>query len=440
MEPSATTQKIVSELKNVIQRAKGRLTPSDATSATGYSIEEAKDGLTRLIELYECRVSMDSHTGDLQFIFNYPLKQKGSKNVKEITLDALHFLWTVFKVIYKAAIGIILIFYTVVFIIILLAIIFGGAGRDRGKGSQGASILAGLFRAIFEGMRLATWIGTVEYMSDSGGYHYKQYQPEKNKGKKFIQSVYHFVFGPERPEYNPLADAREAVAFIKRNKGKLTAGQIVALTGVDYDEAERRLADYAVKYKGELYINDNGVVVAEFNEILQRANPLLEESTIEFYIDEIDPPFVLTGNTASRNAVIILMNSFNLLMSIIAINYFSFNLDSQPYAYILGYFPLVFSILFFLIPLFRIPYITYKKQQREKSVMRKKLVSGFISTPDETMTFDNILKKGRIDENLSNFAQKIMDSLVLQLQGQIVLRDDGTAVYTFPRLSKELLV
>ncbi len=440
MKASASTEKVVNTLEKLVRKARGRLSPSDASAETGFSLQEVKDGLARLIELYECRVTMNSNTGALEFIFPYPLRQRGSKSFREIAISVLEAFWKVFKVIYKAAIGVILVLYTIIFVLILIGIMFGGGSdRDRDRGGIG-DMIAGIFTAIFQGARIAAWTGAMEYAYDPYGNRYKQYRRETHKGKNFIQSVYHFVFGPERPKYDPLSDTKEAIAFIRKNNGRITAGQIIELTGVNYEEAESRLARYAVKFNGDLNITDDGIVIAEFPELLNKVNPDLEGGKIEFYIDEVDPPYEMNGNTSGRNTAIILMNTFNLIMSVYLINFFS-NVQQIQVAVIgLGYFPFVFSVLFFIIPGIRYFYIQKKKAERERSVMRKRLLSSFISIPDQEVSFEYIADRARIEPPKRKFAAHVMEKLALDLQGDLHLDDNGEAVFTFPRLSKELLV
>lgn len=451
MKQSISEEKIVSTLEPLIKKARGKVSPADLVAETGFPWEDIKSGLSRLIELYESRVTMNNETGALQFIFAYPLRKRGKKKFREILFEILNYLWKIFQLIYKAAIGVILIVYTVIFVIILIGLMFGGSSRDRDRNPFG-NIISGAFKAIFEGMRFYAWTQAFQYVEDPTGFRYKKAIPEKNKGKSFIQSVYHFVFGPEHPDYNPLNDTKEAIAFIQKNKGKLTAGQIVALTGVSYEEAESRLAQYAAQFNGSLEINQDGIVVAEFYQLLDRLSQDLKGGKIEFYIDEVDPPYELTGNSSGRNLFIGAMNTFNLIMSYFIILSFSNgtleNAEmfteivnvSPAILYGLGYFPFIFSVLFFLIPLIRIPIVASKNAKREINILRKRLFSSFINRPDEEIDWNYIKQRARIKPEEEAKAFEIMNKLVIELQGEIKLDNEGRAVYTFPRLAKELLI
>lgn len=439
MPETASKEQIVNSVENLLVKAKGRLSPADASAETGYGIDDVKDAFSRLIELYESRVTMDSDTGALAIIFRYPLRKRGKKTFREVLNTAMAAAWKVFTAIYKAAIGVVLVFYTVAFVVLLIAILLGTGSRDRDRNPVG-DILGALFRAIFEGARFVAWTKAIEYASEPQGYRYKQYKPEENKFKKFIYSIYNFVFGPDRPKYDPLSDTKEAVAFIQKNNGRLSAGQIVALTGVTYEEAESRLAEYASKFKGDLNITEEGTVIAEFPRLLEKLNPELKGGKIEFYIDEVDPPYQLTGNSTGRNVAIACMNIFNLVMSFVAIDYFTNFFEATALVYIFGYFAVIFSTLFFLIPIVRIPVVASLKKKWEGGVIRKMLVSAFISSPDEEKTISALMQKGRIPPDKEPSARKVMEEIVIELQGELKLNPDGAPVYTFPRLSRELLI
>jgi hypothetical protein len=441
MEKLPATERTVNTVESLLHKTRGRISPIDASAETGIPVHEIQWALERLIEIYECRVTYDPSNNRLLFIFPYPLRQRGKKTFKEIMVNVRDALWKAFVIIYKAAIGVILIFYTVVFLLLLLFIMMSGMSKrnenDRDSGG-GGNLISAVFNAIFQGMSWAAWTNAVEY-DYYGNVRYKRYEKERRPGKKFIQSVYHFVFGPDRPPYDPLGDAKEAAAFIRMNNGKLTAGQIIELTGVTYDQAEARLAEYGVRFGGDLYVTEEGVVIAEFPDLVKKDIPELHGGRVEYYMDEVEPPYEMTGNTSGRNTAIFLMNLFNLFMSVFAIQYFD-SLDMPFLVAVLGYFPLVFSILFFVIPLLRWFTIQKKNKKIELSIIRKKLIGVISAYRERAFSHDDFFTLGIINAEQSALVDHVLEKLVTEMQGDISLDTDGKAVYTFPRLSKELAV
>lgn len=432
-------ERALSLVEDLAKSSKGRLSPADVSAATGMAVHEAQDALERLMELYEARITLRDTTGDLLFVFSLPLRQRGSKTLKEKLIVVRDALWKAFVITYKAAIGVVLIAYTVIFVLVLLAItIAASQNRDRDDDSNGGfHLIGGIFQAIFEGMRFYAWNRAITYAYDGDGMRYRSFE-KKEKKKNFIRSVYDFVFGPDRPMPDPLADAREVAAFVRKNKGVLTSGHLIALAGYTYDKAEEKLTDYLVRFKGHPTITEQGIVVGEFEDFLRREDPSLQGGAIVLYQDETEAPYERTGNTGGRNAAIALMNVFNLAMSFFILANGSEFIDNGLIVFLLGGFPFVFSVLFFLIPLVRIPIVTKKEQERHRNNIRKKIVGVVTSQPARTFTPAEIMMFGGINQNDEAFARSVMEKLVVELGGDTQLDDNGTMQFVFPRLAQEL--
>lgn len=427
-------EEVLNKIEKVLPKTKGRFAPEDVAAATGYSISDINEALKRLLELYRAKVVVDTNTGKLVFDFLYPLEKVGKKTFKEHFFNFLQFLWKIFQIIYKAAIGVILIVYTVIFVIILLAVIIASSSSDRDRRGGGLSldIFGGIFRAIFEGLYILSWTGAIQDVADPSGLRYKKYAPEKNKGKNFVQSVFHFVFGPDNPPVDKYADEIEAIAYVrKRSKGKLTAADIVLLTGCTYDEAEERLARYAVKFGGELEVDEKGVVVADFSNMLH-SEKSFDEGKIVYYFDEIEPPVEITGNSTGRNVGIIAMNIFNMVMSFVIISFVA-TMNSSEYTeyatkmdipgwvvFALGWFPLFFSVSFFLIPIFRIPFVLRQKNKRNENIMRKKIFYA-LYTLKSNITMEKISQIINLPTELNDKANNVLHKLIVDLRGEIEL-------------------
>lgn len=431
MELTSAEIKQLNSIEKVIEKAKGKLTLAEITAETALPIDDARSLLNVLLERYNCRVNMDSAQGNIVFNFEYPLKRRDAKSFKEIAVKVGTALWKGFQIVYKASLGVLLIVYTTFFVLVLIALFLRNSDDSDDNISD---LVFGIFRAIFEALQFKAMIDmTTDYVQD-GDYYYKQYRKPENKGKGFIQSVFHFVFGPERPKYNPISDSLEAIAFIRQNNGKLNAGQIITLTGADYDTAESKLAEYAGKFAGELYIDENGVVTGEFHQLMHSTNQQLKGGRIEYYKNEIEPPVEFTGNTAGRNTAIIAMNVFNLTMSVMVVAMF----EASVIGIFAGILPMLISVLYFLIPIVRIPSYFKSKRNRKYSKLRKKII-GLISEYSSAKLTKNdlykILKNEEADESDIDAA---MSNICAELQGEVNLNQNSEAIYQFDRLSREL--
>ncbi len=417
----------INSIEKTIEKAKGKLTLAEISAETGLPLDEANSYLNILMERYSCRVKMDQSNGKLQFNFDYPLKRRDSKSFKEIMLIVLNALWKTFQLVYKASVGLVMIVYTIFFLVVLLLMMSRSDDRDNDAGS----LVGGILRAIFEALRFKAIVDLTTEYADDGQFRYKKYSQPKNKGKNFIQSIYHLVFGPDKPKYHPLDNTLEAVSFIRNNNGKLTAGNIIALSGVDYPTAESKLAEYAGKFKGELYIDQSGIVTAEFPQLLHSSNTNLKGGKIEFYKNEVEPPVEFTGNSGGRNVAILAMNTFNLIMSMVAMTMF----ETTFIGFWAGLFPCLVSLLYFIIPIVRVPFYFSAKSKREYSIMHKQLVGLITDFPKAEFKITDF-------QRVVNLKQEVLERHLLkicgELEGEVVINNEGKAVYVFQRLSAEL--
>ncbi|MCB0701728.1 MAG: hypothetical protein KDC55_03385 [Ignavibacteriae bacterium] len=435
MNPEHSKQEVLIALEKLIKSSNGRIAPQDAAAATGYSTQDVEDSLARLMELYKCKVEVDEENARPIFNFDIPFKKRGEKTFQEKLAVAINIFWEVFKKIYKVAIGVILIVYTLIFVIIIMLVASQGGDRDR-RNNNSSRMISNIFSAIFHGMRFAAINKHYSTAVDRDNMHYRYYEKPEHKGKKFIQSVYDFVFGPERPEFDPLNDTKEVATYIRDHSDKITSADIINLSGVDYDEADSRLAEYASKFRGSIDITENGTAVADFRD-LSVISSKLEGGKVEYYIDEVEPPYEMTGNTSGRNFGIGFMNLFNLLMSIAVIQGAA-QIESGLVIFALGWFPLIFSILFFLIPIGRA--LTHKKKEaeRSKNVVRKILVGQIIAANGGPLTMEQVISKINLQNHSIKEVEEVLSKVVLDLRGEIVIAENGTPMYNFDRLKREL--
>lgn len=436
MNPSHSIPEVQSKLESLISKGSGRISPQDASAITGHSLEQVEDSLARLIELYKSKVSV-GEDGKLIFDFVTPLSQRNKKTSKEIFYEYGEKLWKVFQVVYKAAIGVILVIYTIVFALIMLALLSSGNQKGN-RNNNGSKIISGIFNAIFMGLRISFYSRAFNYVSDGQGHRYKRYVESQNKGESFVQSVFNYVFGPERPKFDPLNDAKEMAAYIRDKKSHITSADIINLSGVSFDEADSRLAEYAVKFRGHLHINENDVAIAEFDDMEKRVSEL-DGGKIEYYVDEIEPPYELTGNKSGRDIAISGMNFFNLIVSMT----FAFADNTEQYLasiqIFLGWIPFFFSLSFFVIPMIRAFVLGAKKHKRELDIIRKNMVGVIFSNKGKPITKRELLVRSGLKINDRN-SEIVLNKLIPELQGDIVINEAGEAIFQFIRIEKELSV
>jgi len=432
----------------------GKLTPQDAATATGVTVGEARDALARLMELYVTRVTYDDQ-GNILFAFETPLRRRGTKTAAEKWAEIKDALWRGFKVFFKVWIGLMVIVYFVVMLVLLLALMVAQSSgdrdnrnRDRGPGNM----VAGLLQAMAEGLRFAFWTRALSggYAFDNYGYRYRTVQTPRGPGKQeksFIIAIYDLALGPERAPSDPMENEKEVAAFLRSERGILTSAEIVALSGGTISEAEERMADYLVRFSGEPTITDEGVVVGEFESFISGTAAQQAEGKVVAYWDEFEAPYEHSGNSSTRNAMIVGMVLFTLVVGAVMLasglnrlSIYSPFFHTGIARFLLGYMPIVFSFVYLLVSALRLGIIKKKEAERlernrKKKVMRAIFQQGMWRTTADQAYF-TLVSLG--DKELTkDQVGKILGDLVVELGGDVELAEDGEAVYAFERLFRE---
>lgn len=434
----------------------GRVTPEDASAATGLTVGEATDALTRLMELYVTRVGYNDQ-GEILFTFELPLRNRGTKTAAERWAAMRSKLWRGFKVFYKLWIAAMLIGYFVLMLVLVILLIVAQSRSDNDdRDDLGGNMIGGLFRAFAEGIRFAFWTHAFSggYGVDPYGYRYREARVPRGrrnkKEKSFMIAVYDFALGPERAEEDPLENEKEAAAFLRQERGVITPAEVLALAGGDFPKAEERMADYLTRFSGEPRITDDGVVVGEFEDFISKSKATVEGTIVPFW-DEFEAPYEVTGNKSGKNAIIAFMGAFTLLGGAILGLGDGLQLLGQAYhpffsstfaLVVLGYIPVVFGLSYLLLPLLRYPIVKKNEQERhlrnkKKRVMRVLFQQRLWKTTSDQVHF-TLLSLGIKDVSPQETAD-ILGHLVIDLQGEVELDTDGTPIYSFGRLEREFL-
>ncbi|MFN3385603.1 MAG: hypothetical protein ACK42Y_03335 [Candidatus Thermochlorobacter sp.] len=447
----ADNQKVntLSTLEAWVEKRQQPFTLNDAAAGTGIAVQDLVNAFDELISKYYCRVQATAQ-GDVIYDFGEVLRRRNAKTATEIFLDVLNWLWKGFQAIYKVCIALVMVVYFVIFVVIIVVaiILASSSSKDEKKGSSlNLNIIGDLFVAIF---RFSHITNTVMYVTDAAGYRYPQYQPEPaalNKNKKgFMASVYDFVFGPPRVPVDHLSNEKELAAFLRKNKGVTVGAELQALAGWTTDQMEDFLAAYSAKFHGRLKVTEEGVLYAEFDELL-RGKIKTDETPIVYYWDEYEPEYLWTGNDFGRNLVIILMNSFNLIFSFLVLTAEQTILEliviTPAVRLALGWIPFIYSVLFFLIPLVRGVWVLKKQKERHEANIRRRVMKAIFANQAAPKTLEEIERLVNSEPNMEKLSretiQHILDNLLLELRGRLEAdMSDGKARYVFEQIHNEL--
>ena len=450
IEDSDNNLKLV---KEYVQKTTTGFTLEDAVTKTGLPVIETKVAVDDLMNTYNAKLRV-TENGDLIYDFGSKLERRDKKPFSESVKDFMAVLWKGFQVFYKLLTAAFLIIYFVIFLVLIIGLALSGGNNERNDRS--GNFIGGLLRAFWTIFQWNTILGYDRryYRQDRHGYNYQRYQEqprifgrEKPKDpkddKSFVSSIYDFIFGPPRVELDPLANSQEVASFLKEYKGLITTSEVQALAGWRREEAENFMTKCLGYFDGEAKISDNATLYGDFSQLLRNKDKT-KGAPIIWYWDEYEPEHELTGNSTSRNTIIVGMNLFNLVISSMVLSgTFSEVISGWPVMIGLGIFPLIYSFTFFLIPFLRWIGLRKKQQQQHRENIRKRLMKVVFQTHSKEISaiqLAGVANDWRTTEEKldAKVVAEVMRDTIQDLGGEGYVNDKGETVYRFELLGQEL--
>ena len=356
-----------SEQIDIVRRAVIRrgcsVTIGDIVSETGLDTETAKSCLNKLISTHE-GVMRVSDSGELLYAFSNGCIQRDQRswwdrNKKKIYKGV--------KAVFKVVIFLFLLIYFIIYMCILLAML----SQNRNSRSSGS------------GFNTAIW-----FFWGGGRRRYDDVSDGKKKEPIYTR-VYNFMFGPEEPEKDPLKLQSQCAQLIRARNGVITVEDWMMVSGQSREKCESDLARYTAEFDGDAEILENGTLVYVFPDVMKSMKSGKRETMPTPAWETLESPRKLSGNSGGGNAMVIGLNLFNLIMAWACTSIIPQILADQAAQtgqtvsvmgdstfLWLGLIPLVFSILIFAVPLFRLPVNIKENRRRRKEAVRKSLLSA----------------------------------------------------------------
>lgn len=443
MSPAEAALKLedTGQVRRALRQLKGRATVGDVTTRTGLSQARAESALRALLEQHQGHLEVGER-GDLVYRFEPDL----------IRRDAVPFLqrvkenaWSIFKAGFKIWIVAMLVIYFLIFVALLIAALFAG-DRDGDGGFEGGGDRRG-GGINFPGF----WFWYLVWSPDWGWgrpYYGERYQKrgsrrDRKKGPPFYKKVFAFVFGPDRPEESPERRDRDTLRFIRSREGAVSAADLVQATGMGLDEAESELARLMAAHDGDVEVSDDGTLVYVFPSLMVTAGEGQPDRDPPLAWRRLEPALPLTGNGAGSNAVIVGINAFNLVAAVTApwVIFPRLGLGGPVAEIGLVWIPLVFSTLFFAVPLLRLPGVIRENARRAARNVRRAvlgLVSKVTLSSDEPGSVSLGEAEALVADRLEKGREKpsqvpgVLDRLVAEFDGQVEVDADEQPRFRFP--------
>jgi hypothetical protein len=426
-----------------LRRLKGRATVGDVVADTGLSQEATRRGLKALLETHRGHLAV-SDTGELLYDFDPRLIERGTEpllaRLGRATGKAV-------RGAFKAWIVVMLVGYFLVFVALVIAALFasqrgndsrGGWGRGRRGGPLPMPNL--WFWYLIWGPR---WrIGRPYY-----GHRWER-SLDKEDRVPFYKKVFAFVFGPDRPRPTQRQLDRGTIRLIRARGGVITAADLLEHAALTYPEAEAEMGRLLGAYDGEAAVSPDGELAYAFPALMTSAHDERRPRQPNPAWLRLERDLELTGNTPGANAVIAGMNAFTLAAGATAPWFIFPRLGiGGPAAFAaLVLVPVVFSVLFFGVPLARMVSVKLENRRRRARNVRRVLL-GLVfqrtladGTPiglDEAHRHVSArLPEQRVERRL---VESVLHDLAAELDADVTADESDALSFAFPGLRREVL-
>jgi hypothetical protein len=441
-------------LEPTLKGFRGDLTVADGATRGGLALRDAEMGLRWLASERGGQLKA-TEKGELLYSFpKGPVPPAQPTALGRALRATGRALASVGRFIVRAWVSVVMVTYALVFVGVAIAVASSREGE--GAGDALAGVLDVIVEALywtFHPFSPVNW-GREPVWVRSGR--------RRKRGLPFYERVNRFVFGPPPVVEDPRERERRVLEEIRRCEGRVGPGDVMRVSGVDRETAERELLRLVVDYDGDIQVSDDGAIVYVFKALRTTAGQALSAPKVAWSERRTVPP--LTGNSASTNLVLAALNGFNVVASGIVVaggltveRIFQLieharlvavlGPEAPPLApahgipLLLGWVPLVFSTGLFLLPARRA-----LRRRREKAAIaaengRRALMRLTLAEPGGVSELAPAVARrawlAAAGAKDSAGVTKEIEAAVRALGGEIDLDAAGVVVYRFSTEANE---
>lgn len=420
-----------------LKKQGGRSTLADVVVNTGLPTDWVEFTLRKLLVEYRGLLDV-TDDGELLYKFDPSFSKTQSRWAKFRTQlkKMAYSLWRGFVFLFKIWIMVMLVVYLIIFLLMLLGLIFAKSSRDDNDRGGGF----GLALVVFRALDLASWIYFWSPELSQRNYRRRRSKKKKDDRPPF-EKVFAFVFGEEPEKEDPRALEKEILAYLRRHNGKIVAADLVALTGWSLAQAEHEAIRLMADYNGDVSVTEEGAIIYSFENILHTIDEKTDRTTALQVWHKQEPAQKFNNNNAKANWVVGGINGFNLAMTVWsgAVLLEKYGITNPAGEFFLFTFPLIFSSIFFLVPLVRWIWIQREnKKRKERNQYRYVLREIFSNLPGVSYIENAVSKIMRLSDANAEKIKSFFKRAAVELDGSPDSDDQGNIYYEFPRLSQEV--
>jgi hypothetical protein len=464
------------------RRQKDGATVADIVGRTSLPLVAVKELIPKVADEYSARLQV-TESGEILYSFprGFKSKYRGAgvfmRNLFEKIGKGVKIVssW-----LFKVWIMVMLIGYFALFMLLALAALVISMGGGSSNSSDSRSNRGGglYFASSIFNLIMRIWFYSELTKSlDPSYYGSKQQRP---KSHPLHKAIFSFVFGDGDPNADWENREKQAViAYIQANRGVISLPEFIMLTGKKQLDAEEAITAYCAEFGGSPEATDDGTVIYRFDELLVRVD------TRDRSFGGSSPVKLLekfSANKPAMNTWFCVINGVNVIFG----GYYLYNalttgavgiatsiarngerisrfvsqateeaasylygityalltgISSNPLPVItvgLGVVPLLFSLLFWVIPALRAGNVKKRNEAVKVENLRKIAFARVWSSPRNVQTTDIAANTPEAQPaNLANAQDKLIKEIGTYSRPEVSIGETGAALYSFPELERE---
>jgi len=453
VKTSNAYQKIVLSLK---RRRKGA-TVADVCAATALPLSEVRELLPKAADEYQGRLQV-TQSGEIMYTFpnGFASRYRGFRAMmSRFSQKAVTVIKAVAAFLFKAWIMVMLIGYFALFLALALASVFiSVAARSSNNDRRGGG---------FGGLNLFSLFWRIWFYSELTRPHYGPVTRKTGEKRPMHKAIFSFVFGDGDPNKDwGERESKAVIEYIQSNRGVISLAEFMAFSGKNSVEAEEAVLSFCSRYGGSPEVTEEGTIVYRFDDLLLCADSK--------NFSELSPPIKrlktfsvnpkkLNGWFVAINAVNLIFGSYFLYHSFasgLLITEVQYQTASYLYAFThlllntisadplgiirvaLGFIPLVFSLLFWIVPAVR-RFLETNENEKIKLTNFKRLGFSKIWAKPVNVELSSLNQSSAecSPKNIAAAADRVIKDMGVISNPEIESDESGKTLYSFTGLVNE---
>jgi hypothetical protein len=445
-------------------------TVADIVARTALPLQTVRELVPLAAEEYSARLEV-TESGEILYSFprGFVSKRRGFKarfgrfmeqfgRGLKIAAQTLFKVWTMVMLV-----GYFILFMVIALGALMLSVAVSSSSSSN-RSSRSGGGMGGMFLAssVFD-MIIRIWF--YSELTKSMDPRRRGAPDKRPKGRPLYKAIFSFVFGDGDP--NADWDRREkqaVIAYLQANAGVISLPEFMTLTGKEQAEAEEGIAAYCVEFGGMPEATEEGTVVYRFDELLLRADK--RDRSFSAFSAPLKRLRSFSSNTKGMNGWFAAINTVNLLFG----GYFFANalntghiltqehfdaasylygfayvilspIAANPLAFItigLGIIPIVFSLLFWLIPAFRYAGMKKSNETIKLENLRKDGYGRIWDKPLAVRSADiNPAAEECRPKNMAAARERVLKEIGAYAVPEVEIGAAGETIYSFKELERE---